>query len=126
MTIKETLAPMLAKYNKQASQYDVKKMGIGDLVDIFGAAKADEADASKVSKAIKSELLRRKKAAAKERGCVVMEGTLFRVSITYSMSNYLNTDKVRELLSARQLMQCIKLVPKYTVRSNARTGEKGK
>lgn len=110
----------------KTNQYDVKTMGIADLVDIYGATKADEADAAKIVKTIKAELLRRKKATAKSRGCVVIEGILFRVSITYSMSNYLNTDKVRELLSARQLIRCIKAVPKYVVRSNARTGDKGK
>lgn len=72
------------------------------LIDLLGDRQNEVAEANKKLKQVKEELQRR--------GLTKGEGTRFSFTCTKSHSNRLDSKKVRSMLSAALLSQCLKTV----------------
>ena len=102
----------------------LRQVGLKDLLDHYGAAKSVASEAKKAKEKLKDEILRRLSSKATLDNTVVREGNLFRTTITYSEPIRLNTDKIREDFTPKELRKYEYMTSQYTVRSTSKTGKK--
>ena len=84
-----------------------------NIVDQLGALKAQIADLTKLEKALVDQI--------KSSGYAEIDGDLFRAAIVWTERVTLNSDRVREVLSADDVAYCEQKSEVMSVRVSART-----
>lgn len=87
---------------------------LGALVDRLGALKAQLADLKETEEALRGELIARK--------VEVAEGDLFRCTVTETLRETLDTERVKAELGERWYSAHCKIAVTTTIRVSARTG----
>ena len=101
----------------------ITSMKLKELVDNLGLIRSIKGDVVTAEDILKAEILKRKKSHATLDESVVIEGVLFRATISFSERELLDLDRIRIDFDKRKLRKYQFTTECYAIRVSAKSGK---